>query len=258
MKTALKQAPMLALIVALGGGIARAQDGGPKPGHSHEKSEGHGGTVTMTRDFHFEVAFHRDQVHVWVYDGKQAPIDPRGVEGQVEVRFEAATNRQPLDARLSYVAGEGGKPGHLEGALDLTNVPEGQAEATFHLEKLPGSGERQVTFREHFKLARLVEYVCPMRCVPSQAEPGKCARCKMALVASKSIYACPHHPNVTSRDPSATCWECKMALERRVDGQAHGQDGHGQDGHGQDGRGQGGHGQGGHGRGGHGHSGHDH
>lgn len=46
---------------------------GEGAGHSHERAEGHGGAVTMSKEFHVETVFMPDQVRLYLYDGSQNP-----------------------------------------------------------------------------------------------------------------------------------------------------------------------------------------
>ncbi len=50
------------------------EEHGEKTGHSHERVEGHGGAVTMSKEFHIETVFMPDQVRLYLYDGSQNPM----------------------------------------------------------------------------------------------------------------------------------------------------------------------------------------
>jgi hypothetical protein len=212
-------------------GIAAAQDHQPEV----PAIGPHGGLVREVADLKVEVAFDREGVHVFVLGAEQRPVDLKESEGTVQIALREG-KAEPTSVELKATRDRG--PKHLQGKADLARIGEDQATATVRLTKVPGH-DGEVSIEVPFRLARHVEHVCPMKCVPPQAGPGKCAKCKMDLVAAPFIYACPHHPQVTSRDPKAKCPECKMQLEKRAEAPA------------------GGHGQGqGHGGGGHGHGGH--
>lgn len=202
----------------------------------------HGGLVREAGPIKVEVAFDAEGVHVFAVGADQRPVDLKESEGTIQLTFQEG-GREPASVELKPSRDRA--PKHLQGRADLAGVAEGSATGTVRLTKVPGA-EGEVSIEVPFRLARLVEHACPMNCVPPQAAAGKCAKCKMDLVAAPFIYACPMHPQVTSRDPRAKCTVCKMALEKRADAQAAG---HGAPGHG---HGGGGHGGGGHGGGGHG------
>jgi hypothetical protein len=62
-----------------------------------------------------------------------------------------------------------------------------------------------------------VVYVCPMHPDVNSKLPGKCPKCNMKLVASKSatgagdFYLCPMHPEVVKNEPGV-CPKCNMKL----------------------------------------------
>ncbi len=210
MKTFIKSAALFGVAIS----IAVAQDAAPAaaPGP-------HGGVVRPVGDMKVEVVIDREGVHVFAVNAQDQPVELKDAAGKVEVRQEGA---EPKAADLRQAGGRG--PSRLQGRVDLARVPE-SATTTVRVEltNLPGRTE-PATIEMPFRLARLIEYVCPMACVPAQAEAGKCSRCKMDLVAAPFIYACPMHPEVTSRQATDKCWTCKMRLEKKSESQ---QGGHG-------------------------------
>jgi hypothetical protein len=221
------------ILIATGAGFSPALAGDDDPqrknhnegtGHSHNKAGGHGGQVTMTKEFHFEVVFERRAVNVFLYNAKQNPISAKSVTGTVSFSFRDK-DRQPVDAELSYgnPAGEhDGNPSHegehtrgqdfLRADVDLSEVQEGEMKAVFALKGLPGENEKEITLKEAFKLARIVTYECPMSCMAPTDEPGNCEKCGMTMKRTETIYACSMHPNVTSQNPEDKCWVCGMKV----------------------------------------------
>lgn len=162
---------------------------GEAEGHGHKKAEAHGGQVTMTKEFHFEVLFHRDEVRVYLYDIKQNPLSMHGIAGTVS--FRTRTGRKPA-AQLRYVAPHGGDHdegghheakkavGYLSARAHLASAHPGGLKATFHLRNLPGKHEKELSFIETFQ--GVVEFACGMKGHPVQKTPGKCPKCGMKLV----------------------------------------------------------------------------
>ncbi len=57
-----------------GGHDHGAHEHGEGAGHSHGRVEGHGGVVTMSKEFHIETVFMPDEVRLYLYDGSQNPM----------------------------------------------------------------------------------------------------------------------------------------------------------------------------------------
>jgi len=60
----------------------------PKAGHSHAKTEIHGGEAVMTKEHHFEVVWMANNVMVYMYDMNQKPLAAKGVTGEVVFKFK--------------------------------------------------------------------------------------------------------------------------------------------------------------------------
>ncbi|MFV1967585.1 MAG: hypothetical protein ACC628_19320 [Pirellulaceae bacterium] len=121
-------------------------------GHSHEKAAIHGGNVTMSKEFHFETVFHSDEVHVYVYNGAQDPIDPKGVTGSIRIEWRDSA-RPAATASFKYVPGSSGEVGHLQTSVDLSGVAAGQAKAAVDLTSLPGKAEKELSYKETVRLS---------------------------------------------------------------------------------------------------------
>jgi len=121
-------------------------------GHSHALAEAHGGASTMSKEFHFETVFHQDAVMIYVYDGSQKPMDASGLTGTIDMQFKDKS-RESLQAKLEYVAGGSDEVGYLRGSLDLDGVADQAAKAKVEIHGLSGRDEKDVSYRETFRLA---------------------------------------------------------------------------------------------------------
>lgn len=197
-------------------GLAVAHDPEPAP----EQFEPHGGTLRSTDTHHFEVAFERGAVRLFVSDREFRPVDPQRSVGTVSVRLRG--EERTVTGALTYVAPRGTEPGHLRAPLDLARVQEGQGTATFELEGVPlgtastaAVSSSKASFQEAFKLARQYEWSCPKACVPPTNAAGKCGGCQGELVQRFYIFSCVEHHGVTSRGPGS-CWIDQRALTKQI------------------------------------------
>lgn len=206
--------------VLLASGAPAQEDSPPSPPL-------HDGALLSTEgeqvQFQVEVVCHRDAIHVYLYDGEGKPLDPKGVKARLEVKLEGQKGKGS-GTSLKYVAPPRSRDpeapaavGHLATRGRFQRVPEEEATVALHLEELPGSEEAVADLETPYRLPRIAEFVCPMKCVPPAGQPGKCARCGMALVEETFIYACPHHQHVTSLNEKEKCWVCQVRLERRAE-----------------------------------------
>ena len=94
----------LLALVGLGLAVAQHEDEPEASGHSHDKAAAHGGTVTMTKEFHFETVFGSDQIRVYMYDAMQNPMqivshEGAGVQAVVSIEFKDR-NREKVRIKL--------------------------------------------------------------------------------------------------------------------------------------------------------------
>lgn len=194
----------LALMGATGG-TAMAKDAkhgahGEKEsaaGHSHERAEMHGGSVTMTSQHHFEAVFTAAGARLWVYDGKQAIVaDPKGAKATLTLQPKQG---EPVRLAMNYVGPDSAKgvsQGYFEAKHDLGGVAKGALKAAFRID---GLAKEPVEFRTP------------------------------VVVGEQAVYACPMHPDVTAADP-VRCSKCGMTLGKGVPSGKKA-DGHGHEGH---------------------------
>lgn len=153
-----------------------------KAGHSHEKIEAHGGTVLMTKQHHFEVVFKADAVRVYLYDARQKPMDAKGVNGTVTLKFKnGETKEVPLryvsamhqmapaamdehhekmqqkheekeheHSKMQNHAARRMQMDYLQARVDLSKVKPGSLKAIFSLKNLPNKQENTARFTATF------------------------------------------------------------------------------------------------------------
>jgi len=151
-------------------------------GHSHEKAEQHGGSVTMTSDHHFEVVPMMHGIAVFAYDMHQNPVSVKGVSGTADIMlrsgksmtveltpYSAMHSSQMMGGNHSGMMGN--KSGHMSkdetgasfygmnamlwGNLDLSNLDAKEAKISVHLKGLQDKDESSVDFRDTMHLTTL-------------------------------------------------------------------------------------------------------
>jgi hypothetical protein len=152
-----------------------------KSGHGHEMAAVHGGMVFMTQQHHFEVVFGPDEIRVYPYDVRQAPISAKGIEGRIEVRRREGKAKT---LKLEYrEPGEMESRDYLAAAWSAEAFPPGETKVKVELEGLPGK-ESEATFTAPFdSLTAQKRYTCPMTQHTPQGmvDPGKCPQCGMMM-----------------------------------------------------------------------------
>ncbi len=152
---------------------AHEMTGGSDAGHSHEKSEMHGGAVTMTDGHHVETVFGPDGVRVYLYSMDQEPLAADKLAGTVLLKDRT---EKPREVRLTPFTPKDGEPAlwyctmhdsppqmksgacpvcgmklvaqtGLFAPVDLSKAQRGSVEATVHVTGLSGD-EKDVTVTE--------------------------------------------------------------------------------------------------------------
>lgn len=151
-----------------------------KAGHGHKKAEMHGGTVLMTKQHHFEVAWKPDHVMIFLYDGHQKPLPAKGVKGEVTFKFkDGKTIKKELmlmeaskmkgmhhdegdehgehknGNKMAEMRGMMGNQDHFMAKVDLGGAKEGEVKAIFTLEGLPNKNESTATFTAKYKKMKM-------------------------------------------------------------------------------------------------------
>lgn len=161
-----------------GASASPAQPATAEPsGHSHARCELHGGTVTMTRNHHFETLYAPDGIRIFTYSADQAPQMAEKAKGRMTLKFkDGRTQELPMVAKkplkgettvyfcpmhkdlVQMEPGVCPKCGgmtlyvqdYLYGAVDLSQVEPGTLKAVIRIEGLAGP-EADATFTETFQ-----------------------------------------------------------------------------------------------------------
>ena len=148
-------------------------------GHSHAKSELHGGSAIMTPSHHFEVLFTAAEARVYVYDGLQAQVlDPRNARASMTLQEKG---KEPLPFEMTYVAPElsaGRTQGYFVAHGDFSVAESGVMKAII---RVGGLTEKAVEFRTSVKVTEQTEYACTMHPEVKAQDPTNCSKCGMML-----------------------------------------------------------------------------
>lgn len=150
---------------------------GEEAGHSHERAEVHGGTVTMSKEFHIETVFLPDQVRLYLYDAEQNPMhfkySGKGlVTANGELRFRNRARRSE--------------------ALAFTQVTPGGYACPMHADQnstKPGECAKCGMSLVKQKLPEGTLWSCPMHPDENGNGPGRCADCGMRLTPQDYLVA---------------------------------------------------------------------
>ncbi len=217
------------------------QEHGEEAGHSHERAEGHGGSVTMSKEFHVETVFMPDQVRLYLYDASQNPTHAKHwkkglveATGTVEYR-----DRGRGSTTLKFVRGAPG-----EYACPMCAGQESSK---------PGKCAKCGMSLEQQDMPKNTLWSCPMHPDKNGKAEGKCADCGMKYTPQDYLVAMADFSGMKAGDAKVTLNLKNLSgksertlqfTEKFVPGEMHGE--HGK------------HGEGEHGHSGDDHSGHDH
>lgn len=134
--------------LALGlGGVASADEG-----HKHGAPL-HGGKVTMTKEYHFEVVFTKDGLSVYPRTHEDKPVDASRLTGTATF-YHPNTPKPWFERQLAaQPAGRGRAVSSLGTAIDLSMVPASGAKVEFRIDGLPEAAEPTARFSVPFAFA---------------------------------------------------------------------------------------------------------
>ena len=140
--------------LALGSLVAIAADEGHKHG-----APLHGGTVKMTKEYHFEAVFTRDGVKLYPRTHDDKPLDTSKVAATAT--FYHPNSPKPwFEQKLAAPAAVPGRASSsLDASIGLSNVPSAGAKVEFKVAGLPEAEEPTTAFTVPFALAAKGEIV---------------------------------------------------------------------------------------------------
>lgn len=144
---------MFGSVLMLSFGLASADDG-----HEHGAPL-HGGKVTMTKEYHFEVVFAKDGLKVYPRTHEDEPIDASRLTGTAT--FYHPNSPKPwFERKLAPAAASPGSASASIGiAIDLGKVPASGTKVEFKVEDLPEPAETVATFTVPFAVSSSGEIV---------------------------------------------------------------------------------------------------
>lgn len=121
----------------------------------------HGGQVTATAQYFFEVVYQPHETRLYLYNSAKAPVSLQGATGEVvlHVRGNPQWFRFPLH-HVPASAATGGVD-YLIAPADVRRIRDGDMQAAFHLANLPARQETVATFVQRFALSRPAIQVVP-------------------------------------------------------------------------------------------------
>lgn len=150
-------------VTTLNAGADESHAGHNHAGHDHAANAPgyHGGQVSKTSAYCFEVVYQPKETRIYLYDHNHRHLSMRGVTGQVAVQVRG--NSQLYQFPTQYVAtASPGEHDYLAVFADFSRVRDGDMSVAFTLSHLPDSQARTANFAQTFALSRLPVIVVPL------------------------------------------------------------------------------------------------
>lgn len=177
----------------------------------------HDGVSAKSREFTYEIAFHTYGAEVYILDLQGDPIPAEGISGTIEMSTNEPGRLTESAILAPMPAGEGGGSDGLRADMALDHLAQGEASAIIRLKGLPGTDEKEAEVQAGFRLARIVQRICP-QCYFAPRNGIACEGCKLPLVEQRSLFVCPVHAEIASDRSGAHCWRCAgQALKLNVE-----------------------------------------
>jgi hypothetical protein len=204
---------MLGLSLGLGlclTGPAEAHDG-----HEHGAPL-HGGKVTMTKEYHFEVVFVKDGLKVYPRTHEDKPVDASRLTGTAT--FYHPNSPKPWFERklAASSAGRGQAVSFIGSTIDLSKLQATGAKVEFRVEGLPEAAEPTATFTVPFAFTNSGELTIARA---TQADQASINTQKVCKVSGQDLGSMGVPIKVSRGDRSVflCCQGCLKTLKANAD-----------------------------------------
>lgn len=200
----------LAPVLVLATSLVLADDG-PKHG-----APLHGGKVTMTKEYHFEVVCTKDGLKVYPRSHEDRPLDASKVTGTA-IFYHPNSPKPWFERKLTATAASLDKASSsIETSVDLSTVPATGAKVDFKIDGLPEAEEKTATFTVPFALASSNELVVAKA---TKDDEKAIAAMKTCAVSKEDLGSMGGPLKVTRGDKSTfiCCKGCLKAVQANPD-----------------------------------------
>lgn len=197
-------------VLVLATSLALADDG-PKHG-----APLHGGKVTMTKEYHFEVVCTKEGLKVYPRSHEDEPLDASKLTGTA-IFYHPSSTKPWFERKLTASATTPGQVAASIGAsVDLSKVPATGAKVEFKVEGLPEAEEKTAAFTVPFALAASNEIVFAKA---TKADDKAIAAMKSCPVSKEDLGSMGGPLKVTRGDKSTLicCKGCLKAVQANPD-----------------------------------------
>jgi hypothetical protein len=195
---------MFAAVFSLGLCASAIADDGQKHG-----APLHGGKVTMTKEYHFEVVFTKDGLKVYPRSHEDKPVDASKLTGTAT--FYHPNSPKPwFMQKLVTSPVTAGRPSLFLGdMIDLSKVPVAGAKVEFKIDGLPEKAETAASFTVPFAFPASNEIVFAKA---TKADEKAIGTQKVCLVSKEDLFSMGG-PLKVSRGDKSTFLCCKGCLK---------------------------------------------
>jgi hypothetical protein len=199
-----------ALVAAMG--LAMADDAHEHDDQHKHGAPLHGGTVSMTKEYHFEVVFTKDGLKVYPRSHEDKPVAAPGIAGAAT--FYHPNSPKPwFERKLTATAASSGEvPPSIGASIDLSKVPATGVKVEIKVTGLPEPAETTATFSVPFAVSSKNEIVVAKA---TKADEKAISELKTCPVSKEDLESMGGALKVTRGDKSTfiCCKGCLKAIQ---------------------------------------------